>query len=316
MLLFNHVVLYTLNQLSAHYYHLPNQIHNATNTVLKHELPTLILTNISLTLNCTVMNFMSINVILFSFFMLLSLVTTQVVLTTGKPSESATEFTTPVLKTKGKPSPYCLAPSYMLNAWYEIECVVPFCEEFNPESVKHSIYDTYQFYEKPSEKHPGKYSNSALRLVVDTVQELTMVKKPIWASYLFHHNFLNERSILQDDTLIQEVKSFPVYLANTSADKIANVETQDGSLMMITEARDEKGTWKPVEYWSHSWCGNSYYSLDIKPEHFAFTRGVKCSGDFLTRCRLKLKFNGDSLYSNTFSMNISKGQFTKPDLGR
>ena len=81
---------------------------------------------------------------------------------------------------------------------------------------------------------------------------------------------------------------------------------------MIVEAQDEHHTWKPLEYWSHSWCGNSYFTAEIPPQYFAFSRGIKCSGDFLTTCRVKV-FNGqDSLYSNEFKMSINQNQFNRP----
>lgn len=155
-------------------------------------------------------------------------------------------------------------------------------------------------------------SNINLQLIADTTNELSMKKEPIWASSLFHRFFDTESQVLQDDTLVQQVKSFPIYLANTSGSNYAEVEVQDGSLMMIVEAKDPHGDWKAIEYWSNSWCGNSYFTFMLPPNNMMMTRGIKCSGDFFTTCRLKLNNSGDSLYSNEFRMSINETQFSFP----
>lgn len=205
----------------------------------------------------------------------------------------------------------CLMPKYMMNAWYHIEIVRPFWDSLKLENKKEKK-DYYEFYEDYTAGEKDKFSNDGLVVIADTVNELAMLKKPIWASYLFHSAFNNSRRILQDDTLIQEVKSFPIYIANLSNTQTANLRTQDGSVIMRLQAQDEKHKWRDIEYWSNSWCGNSYFSLNIPPQHFAFTRGIKCSGDYNTLCRLKVYNRSDSLFSNTFRMDISKTQFEKP----
>ncbi|MCD6017692.1 MAG: hypothetical protein K0S53_813 [Bacteroidetes bacterium] len=221
------------------------------------------------------------------------------------------EFKIPIIKTDKQKSSLCLMPQYMMNAWYDLECVKPFCSEFDPDRKYADTMKTHQFW-KPTEEVKQTYSKKGLVVIVDTIHEITMTKRPIWASYLFHRSFDDNRPLLQDDTLTQDVKSFPVYIANVSNTKTATIEIQDGSIMMIVEAQDKHRKWRAIEYWSHSWCGNSYYTLDIPPQYFAFTRGVKCSGDFLTSCRLKVLNGGDSLYSNEFKMSISTNQFNRP----
>ncbi|MBL7937362.1 MAG: hypothetical protein JNM51_16270 [Bacteroidia bacterium] len=250
-----------------------------------------------------------------STFIILLFVSIITVLSSYVVPSTDVQFKIPIIKTDKEKSILCLAPQYMMNAWYDLECISPFCEEFNPEQPKKDTMKYHQFWE-PSNETKHNYSNKKLVVMVDTMNEITMTKRPIWASYLFHRSFDDNRILLQDDTLIQDVKSFPIYIANLSDTKTATVEIQDGSLMMIVEAQDEHKTWKPIEYWSHSWCGNSYYSLELPPQYFAFARGVKCSGDFFTTCRLKV-FNGaDSLLSNEFKMNISTKQFNQPVLDR
>lgn len=268
--------------------------------------------NGSLTLNLCMMKHLNSTFAALGSLLLLLFVSIITVLSSFSPPGEPENFSPPVLKSSRQKSSLCLSPQYMMNAWYQVECVTAFCAEFDPDLERKDKMSYHEFYEDPSDKKPLAYSNESIRLIVDTLQEITMTKRPIWARYLFHHNLGGAKTVLQDDTLIQDVKSFPVFVANTSKTKIANIETQDGSLMMTVEAQDGNKQWKALEYWSHSWCGNSYYSLDIPPQHFAFTRGVKCSGDFYTTCRLKLRFGKDSLYSNEFRMSINKSQFNKP----
>jgi len=224
------------------------------------------------------------------------------------PSTAPPDFRIPILTGIKPVSDRCLTPAYMLNAWYDLERIEPFCEVLNLEKKQKEII-WHEFYENPAKKEPASFSNSSLAVIVDTINELSLQKRPIWASYLFHHNSFSSRSLRQDDTLIQEVRSFPIYIANLSKTQTAILGTQDGSAIMMLEAMDKDHRWKPIEYWSHSWCGNSYFSTLLPPEHFAFTRGIKCSGDFTTSCRLKLSNKGDTLYSNAFLMSISRSQF-------
>lgn len=250
-----------------------------------------------------------------STFIVLVFISIITVLSSYVVPNTKVEFKIPIIKTDKQKSTLCLSPQYMMNAWYDLECISPFCDEFDPEHPKKDTMKYNQFWD-PSTETKSNYSNKKLVVIVDTINEITMTKRPIWASYLFHRSFDDTRTLLQDDTLIQDVKSFPIYIANLSDTKTATVELQDGSIMMVVEAQDEHHVWKALEYWSHSWCGNSYYSVDLPPQYFAFGRGIKCSGDFFTTCRLKV-FNGnDSLLSNEFKMSINKSQFNKPNLGK
>lgn len=244
----------------------------------------------------------------------ISITLSFVMLTSFLSAELLTSFKIPKLISKHKTADVCLSPRHMLNAWYNIERLEPFCEELKiDKKVSERNMKYHQFFDINDDENPNRFSNHGLTVIIDSINELTVVKKPIWASYLFHRTFDNNKTILQDDTLIQEVKSFPIYIANTSQNKTALIETQDGSMMMILEAQDEHKQWKPIEYWSHSWCGNSYFSVEIPPQHFLMTRGIKCSGDFYTLCRLKVLNKNDSIYSNEFKMSINLSQFNKPE---
>jgi len=104
---------------------------------------------------------------------------------------------------------------------------------------------------------------------------------------------------------------FTAYLINAS-DTIFNAEKQDGSLIMIQEAIDENGKWKPIEYWVYSGCGNSYFNpLILKPGKYVMIPIKQYNGNFKTKFRLKMKKDKSIFYSEEFEGNIEKSQFEK-----
>lgn len=104
---------------------------------------------------------------------------------------------------------------------------------------------------------------------------------------------------------------FTAYLVNTT-DSVFKAERQDGSLIMIQEALDEKGNWKPIEYWTYSGCGNSYFNpLKLDSGKCVLIPIKKYTGDFKTKMRLKFKNWNDIIYSDTFEGTIEKSQFDK-----
>jgi hypothetical protein len=224
-------------------------------------------------------------------------------------------FKLPYIKQNKPKSLACLSPLYMMNAWYHIEGLYKFSDtlDLTNKRGKQKFVGRSEFYEDPTEGNKNKFSNRGLMIVVDTINEISMVKRPIWANYLFLRSFDDNRKLRQDDTLIMEVKGFPIYIANSDPDKSATIRQQDGSAIMVAQSLDINNKWRNIEYWSGSWCGNSYGTTVIPPEHYLFARGVKCSGEKRTKCRLKLMNGNDSLFSNEFYMNINETQFTFPE---
>jgi hypothetical protein len=104
---------------------------------------------------------------------------------------------------------------------------------------------------------------------------------------------------------------FTAFLINTT-DSILNARQQDGSLIMIQEALNTKGEWAPIEYWTYSGCGNSYFSrLVLPPGQCALLPIRQYSGPFLTKLRLKWKNGTRTLYSDSFEGSIEPGQFNR-----
>ncbi len=246
-------------------------------------------------------------ILIFTAFSAISLIKKQ------KGKEELIGFKNPTIVGNSNKTSLCLSPEYMLNAWYNKERLDSITDTLDLSTDGKTTENLWYDFMFPK-KERQKKSNSGLRVIVDTINELTMKKKPIWARYLFNNRFTWQDSteILQDDTLIQNVKSFPIYIANLSNIDTALIQVQDGSFMMTVEAIDPNGKWKPIECWSNSWCGNSYFTLLVPPKHMYMTRGIKCSGSFSSTCRMKVYNGKDSIYSNEFRMTINETQFINP----
>jgi hypothetical protein len=91
---------------------------------------------------------------------------------------------------------------------------------------------------------------------------------------------------------------------------------QDGKVITIREAEINPGEWLPVEYWVHSWCGNSYdYSRKLEPgKEFGFTAfRMKGSKKVKMRYRVQLAGKGNILYSEPFPGRINICQVAVPE---
>ena len=106
-----------------------------------------------------------------------------------------------------------------------------------------------------------------------------------------------------------------IYLANGSSDTI-QIDTQDGRIKLLLQGLNEEGSWQYLENFIDSWCGNSYYHVDLPPNnYFVFSYPVT-NGDLETKLRFELIVSPDvTIYSNEFSGKISKKQFLTVDLG-
>lgn len=127
----------------------------------------------------------------------------------------------------------------------------------------------------------------------------------------------NENSVFQ-----KNYQGLKVYLINTKTKNIP-FPSQDRQLEMTVQAIDKDGEWKDIEYILHSWCGNAYRILNLKPNcYWTFTTPVY-DGDFKTKLRIKLEyFDSEDLtaksewkrkiitvYSNEYYGSVNPGQF-------
>lgn len=104
-----------------------------------------------------------------------------------------------------------------------------------------------------------------------------------------------------------------IYIVN-STDSLIKVTRQDGSLLMIQEALDVNGEWMPIEYWTPSGCGNSYFNpLTLLPQHFIVYNAPLYSGDFKTKIRFKWKIGHQNIYySHPIQARIDSSLFAFP----
>lgn len=88
------------------------------------------------------------------------------------------------------------------------------------------------------------------------------------------------------------------------------VSSQDGSLIMIMEAKDTTNTWRSLQFWLWSDCGNSYFNpLILKMSHFVAFQIPVFEGPIKTKMRLKVRIKKDYLiYSEEFNGQVSLKQ--------
>lgn len=101
---------------------------------------------------------------------------------------------------------------------------------------------------------------------------------------------------------------YKVYLINSSVDTI-RIPAQDGRIKLIQQALNSKGEWQDIENFMNSFCGNSYHTIKLLPDYYQTFACPIYRGAIKTRIRLKLELYNKSIYSNSFTGKINKGQF-------
>lgn len=107
------------------------------------------------------------------------------------------------------------------------------------------------------------------------------------------------------------------YILNASGDTV-NIGVQDGWLNMKMQVKDGN-EWKDIEYIPNSWCGNSYYKVELLDGEYWELAIPKYDGEKEIEARLRLVVNDkykdgkliseNVLYSNSFKCKINPGQF-------
>jgi hypothetical protein len=105
--------------------------------------------------------------------------------------------------------------------------------------------------------------------------------------------------------------AYKLYLINASKDTI-KIPAQDGRIKIIQQARNKNGEWQDIENFYNSWCGNSYYTLRLKPNEFQIFSTPIFKGEFTTQLRFKLELDRQVIYSNYYTSQINFGQLLNP----
>ncbi len=122
----------------------------------------------------------------------------------------------------------------------------------------------------------------------------------------------NSKSKIQIIAKITNDSIISIYLKNNTKDTLT-LSKQDWHLYLIQEAKNKNGKWKPIEYWSYSWCGNSYLSEKITSQKIIKTETEKYNGTFETEIRFKFLIDNKIYYSNQLKCKIDITQFDIPE---
>jgi hypothetical protein len=201
-----------------------------------------------------------------------------------------------------------------LNAWYEILDIDSLSSTIGANTSDY-VYWLQEFYNLETARYCLINDLTAqtigLELFVDTTQILGITRKPIWDRGLFNRQEGETEIMWGDVSAENTVVAYPVFLINRSDSISINIKAQDGSLLMICEAQNENGEWVPIEYWSDSWCGNSYATYKLPPNHIMYTKFTPYKGELKTKARLALQSGFGTTYSNEFFISVNPGQFVK-----
>ena len=117
------------------------------------------------------------------------------------------------------------------------------------------------------------------------------------------------------DTFSGSFRGLPVYIYNTTNDT-CQFRAEDSRLYMKTQALDESGNWKDIDYLPHSWCGNSYHIVSLEPGAYWKFVIPRYGGEISTKLRIELQYidrlnpkKNEVLHSNIIDGKVNPGQF-------
>ena len=163
-------------------------------------------------------------------------------------------------------------------------------------------------YNEPARYRDTLLHKSGLQILVDTNQimaiDLGYYEIPPPPPLNGENNSFTKNTYL--------VQALNVYVVNSS-EQITHVDHQDARLIMIQEAKDEFGNWRPIEFWRHHRSGTPYGTIELHPDQFVISKILRYNGEFETNIRLKLKNGKHTVYSEPFRGTINTNQFNLPD---
>lgn len=107
-----------------------------------------------------------------------------------------------------------------------------------------------------------------------------------------------------------------VFLYNNSKDSIF-FAAQDSRLEMKIQAMTSEGKWQDIQYLPSSWCGNSYHTVFLPPQHYWEFEAPIFEGPLETDLRITAAYyksftskQSRTLVSETFRGKINPEQFS------
>ncbi len=162
-------------------------------------------------------------------------------------------------------------------------------------------------YAEPARYKDTLINKSDLQIFVDTENLVTI---DLGYYEILPPTFNNENSPEKKNKDL--VQALNVYVVNSS-EKTAHLDHQSARLIMIQEAKDELGVWRPIEFWKYHRSGTPYGTIELTPDQFVISKILKYDGEFETDIRLKLKNGKHIIYSAPFRGTINTNQFNLPD---
>ena len=118
------------------------------------------------------------------------------------------------------------------------------------------------------------------------------------------------------DSYSRDIRDFmTLYVTNTTAD-VAYLEGMDGDLLVVQEALDAGGEWRPIEYGPEATCGLSHYPVVLAAGHQRPIRAPRYGGgDTTTQLRFTMAFGDTVIHSNEFEGTIDLNPFERAGSG-
>jgi len=181
-------------------------------------------------------------------------------------------------------------------------------------------------YEKYTPKYEDQYVNSEkiLQAWYPIPKEFSRDSIRNWFGIKYLGRDISElNSINLDSGKMQVIPvindSLTVYLINTDRDTIFDCAVQDGNLIMVQQAKDSHGSWKTIESWVSSTCGNSYmFCLALPSNTYISVNAPRYKGKFKTELRFLFYFESRNkrykIYSESFWGSVNLTQFERPEI--
>ena len=200
----------------------------------------------------------------------------------------------------------------MESAWFPYQIVDSL---FAPESLELIIANPAN---KPINFVSSGDQLTLMRFENHPYSESLMQKMYPDSNYQNYTAYVNEMKLHYDSVALTEheywnSKNMSVWIQNNSNDTVV-FPIQDGSLIGILEAQNEKKIWKPVQFWWLSWCGNSFYEEYLYPNNSIQISLDNIRGQVETKLRIKIH-GIDTIYtSSEFYGKVNESSFNLPSM--
>lgn len=173
---------------------------------------------------------------------------------------------------------------------------------------------------KQVETNAQNIENQSIEINPIKINNILGTMPPAWYPPFFTPKNLEAKNITNDSLFFgyagSQTNTLDKFQIINLSHKDLTFRTQDGSLLMVQEAKNEKGDWQPIEYWQWDWGMENviFETLTLQPNKNLNFVAPKYSGTFKTQMRFKLKVsetndNKQFYYSDNFEVSVNPSQF-------